>query len=293
MYAEPHYSRIRPEVQAFPSTWTPPQGVLGRILAQSRSLVAGVSAARRAELERAIAAPPTGSLPPDFAAALRAGDTVAVIAEVKRRSPSKGEINATLSASAQALAYVSGGAAAISVLTEREHFGGSLADLAEVRAAVAIPLLRKDFVVDRTQLWEARLAGASAVLLIGRALPPAALAELAAEARAVGLEPLVEVRSEEELAVAITAGARVIGVNQRDLETLEVDTAVGARLLPLIPRGIVAVAESGIGTRADVERAAASGAAAVLVGTVLSAAVDPAAALRALTGVVRRTPVAR
>jgi indole-3-glycerol phosphate synthase len=282
------YSRISPEVQASPSHWIPPQGVLGRILAQARSLVAGVSAARRAELERAVAALASGPAAPDFAAALRAGRSVAVIAEVKRRSPSRGEINAGIGAATQALVYASSGAAAISVLTEREHFGGSLTDLAEVRAAVAIPLLRKDFVVDRTQLWEARLTGASAALLIARALPPTELAALAAEARAVGLEPLIEVRSEEELAAAATAGARVIGVNQRDLETLQVDAAVTARLLPLIPAGLVAIAESGIRSRADVETAAAAGAYAVLVGTVLSAAIDPSVVLRALVGVHRR-----
>ncbi len=268
------------------STWTPPGGTLGKIIAESRERVRALSASRRAELERTAAA--ARHLPvPAFAAALRAGGTIAVIAEVKRRSPSQGEINTALSASAQAMAYAAGGAAAISVLTEPKHFGGSLADLADARAAVSVPLLRKDFVVDRTQLWEARVSGASAVLLIARALEPALLDELAAEAIALGLEPLVEVRTEQELARATATRAPAIGVNQRDLETLVVDPAVAERLLPLVPRDRVAVSESGVRDRAAVERAAASGADAVLVGSALSASADPAAAVRALAGVAR------
>jgi indole-3-glycerol phosphate synthase len=185
------------------------------------------------------------------------------------------------------MAYAAGGAAAISVLTEPQHFGGSLTDLADARAAVSIPLLRKDFVLDRTQLWEARAAGASAVLLIARALEPALLDELTAEAIALGLEPFVEVRSEQELARALATGAPAIGVNQRDLETLAIDPEVAERLLPLVPRARVAVSESGVRDRGGVERAAANGADAVLVGSALSAAADPAAAVRALTGVAR------
>jgi indole-3-glycerol phosphate synthase len=258
--------------------------VLGQIVAESRERVRALSLARRSELERAAASVPP---PIPFAAALRAGPTIAVIAEVKRRSPSQGEINTALSAGAQAVAYAAGGAAAISVLTEPKHFGGSLDDLAEVWKAVAIPLLRKDFVVDRTQLWEARSAGASAVLLIARALELERLDELAAEARALSLEPLVEVRNESELARALAAGALVIGVNQRDLETLVVEPAVAARLLPLVPGDRLAVSESGVKARADVERAAASAADAVLVGSSLSASVGPEQAVRALCGVPR------
>ena len=290
MQAEAHVNRILPEVQETPTTWTPPTGVLGRIVAESTARVREIPDRRRAELEGMARA---ASAPPDFLAALRAGGSLAVIAEVKRRSPSKGEINPALSAGAQAKAYASGGAAAISVLTEPRHFGGSLDDLAEARASVAVPLLRKDFVVDRTQLLEARAAGASAALLIARALEPARLADLAAEARAIGLEPLVEVRSEEELARAVACGARVIGVNQRDLETLAVDESVAARRLPLVPADAVAVSESGVRDRAGVERAAANGADAVLVGSALSAAADPAAAVHALTGVARRGRRAR
>lgn len=284
MYAEQDDSRITPEAQVSSSHWTPPGGVLGRIVAESRERVRALTGARRSELERAAAAAPP---PASFAAALRAGPTIAVIAEVKRRSPSQGEINAALSAGAQAAAYAAGGAAAISVLTEPTHFGGSMDDLAEVWKAVAIPLLRKDFVIDRTQLWEARLAGAAAVLLIARALEPERLETLVAEARALGLEPLVEVRTEVELARALATRAEVVGVNQRDLETLAVDPAVAARLLPLVPGDRVAVSESGVRSPADVERAAVSGADAVLVGSALSASADPAAAVRALCAVPR------
>jgi indole-3-glycerol phosphate synthase len=284
MYAEKDDSRIIPEAQASPSNWTAPGGVLGQIVAESRERVRALTGARRSELEQAAAAAPP---PVSFSKALRAGPTIAVIAEVKRRSPSQGEINAALSASAQAKAYAAGGAAAISVLTEPNHFGGSMDDLTEVWKAVAIPLLRKDFVIDRTQLWEARLAGAAAVLLIVRALEPGRLDALAAEARALGLEPLVEVRTESELARALAAGAEVVGVNQRDLETLAVEPAVAARLLPLVPGDRVAVSESGVKTQADVERAAACGADAVLVGSALSGSADPSAAVRALVTVPR------
>jgi indole-3-glycerol phosphate synthase len=272
-------------VQASSSTWTPPAGVLGLILAEARERVRLAGETMGAALEREAAAV---AAPPSLAAALRAAaksGAVAVIAEVKRRSPSKGEINAALSARAQALAYAAGGAAAISVLTEPAHFGGSLDDLAEAGAAVAIPLLRKDFVVHRTQLLEARVAGAAAVLLIARALEPAQLDELAAQARALGLEPFVEIRDEMELRRAVAANAPVIGVNQRDLETLEVHPEIAARLLPLVPPDRVAVGESGVRDREDVVRAAGWGADAVLVGSSLSGAVDPAAAVRALCGV--------
>jgi indole-3-glycerol phosphate synthase len=279
-------NRIIPEVQAPNRTWTPPGGTLGAILAEARERVRSLPSARRSELQLIAAGPRDGNVP-SFTAALRAGRAVSVIAEVKRRSPSKGEINTALSAGAQAMAYAAGGAAAISVLTEPQHFGGSLTDLADARAAVSIPLLRKDFVLDRTQLWEARAAGASAVLLIARALEPALLDELAAEAIALGLEPFVEVRSEQELARALATGAPAIGVNQRDLETLAIDPEVAERLLPLVPRARVAVSESGVRDRGGVERAAANGADAVLVGSALSAAADPAAAVRALTGVAR------
>jgi indole-3-glycerol phosphate synthase len=173
------------------------------------------------------------------------------------------------------------------VLTEPERFGGSLDDLREVSGTVPVPVLRKDFIVDPLQLFEARALGASAALLIARALSPRQLIALVAAARGAGIEPLVEIRGERELDHALAAGARVIGVNNRNLETLEVDPGTAARVIPLIPSGIVAVAESGVTTRRDAEAAAAIGADAILVGSALSLASDGAAAVRALAGVAR------
>jgi indole-3-glycerol phosphate synthase len=268
-------------VQAFPA-WSPPGGTLGQILSETRSRVAELKRRRQA-LEVAAA---HQTRPPSFAAALRRSD-VAVIAEVKRRSPSRGEINAELAPGTQAAAYHAGGAAAISVLTEPRHFGGSGDDLVAARAAAPIPVLKKDFHIDPIQLLEARAVGASAVLLIARSLEPSRLAALVAETRAFELEPLIEVRTEGELDLALSTDATVIGINSRDLETLALEFSVTGRLLKLIPAGRVAIAESGVTGRADVELAGACGADAVLVGSVLSAAGDPAAAVRALTGVRR------
>ncbi len=211
-----------------------------------------------------------------------------MIAEVKRRSPSRGDINAQLDPAARAREYERGGAAAISVLTEPAHFAGSEADLVQVRAAVDLPLLRKDFIIDETQIIEARAWGASAVLLIARALPEAKLLSLAEAARAWEVEPLIEVRTDEELDAALHAKARAVGVNSRNLETLEVDARAVDRLLPRVPSDVIAIAESGMQTVADVERAAQVGADAVLIGSSLSSAVDAESALRALTGVHRR-----
>ena len=226
--------------------------------------------------------------PVSLAAALRSGP-VSVIAEVKRRSPSKGTINEALTSATQVAAYARGGAAAISILTEPRHFGGSGKDLQEARASVSIPLLRKDFHIDILQLVEARGLGASAVLLIARALSPFQLLLLLTGARDLGLETLVEVRSEAELELAVAYGAAIIGVNSRDLETLVIDPRMHERLIPAIPADRIAVAESGIATAADAELVAAVGADAVLVGSAISAASDPAGAVRALTGVTRRS----
>jgi indole-3-glycerol phosphate synthase len=222
----------------------------------------------------------------DFAAALRR-PTVAVIAELKRSSPSKGMLDATLDAPARTRAYVAGGAAALSILTEPTRFGGSLADLRDARATVAVPLLRKDFITHEIQVLEARAYGASAVLLIARALAPTELADLAAVVVAKGMTPLIEVRDEAELARAVAVPTAVIGVNNRDLETLVIEPDVGARMIPQVPVGRVAVYESGIGDVTGVERAAALGADAVLVGSSLSVAGDAAAAVRALASVQR------
>ncbi|MDE3127876.1 MAG: indole-3-glycerol-phosphate synthase [Gemmatimonadota bacterium] len=270
------------------SAWSPPGGTLGAIVEQTTQRVLALHA-RRGELESALAGL---SAPPAFGAALR-GASVRVIAEVKRRSPSRGAINAAMDAPAQADAYATGGAAAISVLTEPAHFGGSPADLTAVRQRVGarVPVLKKDFHIDEIQLVEARALGAAAALLIVRALPPGDLLRLTAYARRIGLETLVEVHSDDELARALDAGADVIGVNSRDLETLEVDPAVPERLVARIPRAMVAVWESGVSAPSDVERAAAFGADAVLVGSALSSSGTPAAAVRALAGVARRDGV--
>jgi indole-3-glycerol phosphate synthase len=223
---------------------------------------------------------------PSFAAALRQ-DTVAVIAELKRRSPSKGVLDDSLDAAVVARTFEAGGAAAMSVLTEPSAFGGALEDLETASRATSIPLLRKDFIVDESQLFEARIAGASAALLIARALGPARMLTLASAARSVGLETLIEVRSEDELQWAIDAGADAIGVNTRNLETLAIHPEVGLALVPKIPPHVPGVYESGVRTAEDVEAAAAAGADAVLVGSVFSQSGGGEAAVRAMTGVRR------
>ena len=270
-------------MQAF-LRWTPPGGTLGTICLEAEAR-ANVLEQRAAELDRLASLAP---IAPSLASALRGAD-VRLVAEVKRRSPSKGAIAPALDASSQAQAYVTGGAAAISVLTEPAHFGGSTSDLRAVRASVAVPALKKDFHVRPIQLVEARALGASAALLIARALSPDVLREMMMTARRLDLEVLVEVRDEAELERAVEYGATIIGVNNRDLETLVIDPNTAERLVPRIPSGLLAIAESGVGSRADVERYAACGADAVLVGSSISAAADPTQATRALAGVPRRS----
>jgi indole-3-glycerol phosphate synthase len=270
-------------VQGSP-VWAPPTGALGGLVQQAHARAAEL-AAHQAELERKAelsASRPKRSL----AAALRRSD-VAVLAEVKRRSPSKGWIQATLDAPDQARAYERGGASAISVLTEREHFGGSNEDLEAVLAAVELPVLKKDFHVHPLQLLEAKGLGATAALLIARALSRVSLRQLFESAHALSLEVLVEVRDEEELERALELGAPLVGINNRNLETLEIDHGRSERLLPCIPERVVVVAESGISVRGDVERLARSGAHAVLVGSSVSAANDPESAVRDLIGLQR------
>jgi indole-3-glycerol phosphate synthase len=208
-----------------------------------------------------------------------------VIAEVKRRSPSKGPLADIPDPGALAAAYERGGAAAISVLTESRRFGGSLDDLDAVRAAVEIPVLRKDFVVEPYQLLEARAHGADLVLLIAAALPGAELTRLHDLARELGLTALVEVHDEPEAERAAALGARLVGVNARNLKTLDVDPATFAKLAPLLPDGVVKVAESGIAGLGDVRRHVAEGADAVLVGEALVRDGDPEGAVRAITRV--------
>ena len=211
------------------------------------------------------------------------GGPCRVIAEVKRASPSAGAIRAGLDAVAQARAYAAAGAAAITLLTDGPGFGGSLADLAAVRAAVDAPLLRKDFVVDAYQLLEARVHGADAALLIVAALDAPTLGALLAECGTLGLAALVEVHDAAEVDVALRAGARIVGVNNRNLKTFVVDLAVSEAILPALPAGVRGVAESGVRTPDDARRLRRAGAANLLVGEALVRAADPGALLREMT----------
>lgn len=224
--------------------------------------------------------------PPAFAAALRRPDgRLAVISEIKRRSPSAGDIKAGASALDQAAKYRTAGADALSILTDQKFFGGSLEDLREVTAQFratppAPPCLRKDFMVHPLQVGEAREAGASAILIIVRALADPEIRELQEAARAAGLDALFEIHTEAELDRALSHGARLIGVNNRDLAIFKTDLGLSERLIPKFPRDVVAVSESGIATAADAARARACGAHAVLVGESLMRAPDPSALLR-------------
>jgi indole-3-glycerol phosphate synthase len=203
------------------------------------------------------------------------GPGVSVIAEVKRSSPSKGPLAKIADPAALAAEYEAGGAAAVSVLTEGRRFAGSLDDLVAVRCAVSVPVLRKDFIVSAYQLFEARAAGADMILLIVAALSDHQLIALIERATSIGLTPLVEVHTGEEISRAVQAGARIIGVNARNLQTLEVDLSTFARLAPLIPDGIVRIAESGVRGPHDVIELARAGADVVLVGEALVTGRDP------------------
>ena len=205
---------------------------------------------------------------------------VSIIAEVKRKSPSKGALADIPDPAKLAAEYAAGGAAAISVLTERRRFGGSLADLDAVRAKVDVPLLRKDFVVTPYQVWEARAHGADLVLLMVVSLDDALLAELYGLVGELGMTALVEAHSEQEVVRAAAVGAQVIGINARDLTTLQVDNAVFGKLAPLIPAGAVRVAESGVAGPADVADYHRHGADVVLVGEALVKSGDPRGAIR-------------
>lgn len=218
----------------------------------------------------------------DAYAVLHAGDGVTVIAEVKRSSPSRGALATIADPAGLAAEYAAGGAGIVSVLTEGRRFGGSLQDLTAVRAAVAIPVLRKDFMVSSYQLWEARAYGADVILLIVAALDQPTLVGLRERAQSLGMTSLVEVHDEAETERAIDAGARVIGINARNLKTLEVDQGTFARLAPRVPAAIVKVAESGVRGPDDVIRYARAGASAVLVGESLVTGGRPREAVAAL-----------
>jgi indole-3-glycerol phosphate synthase len=221
--------------------------------------------------------------PPSFAAALKRTDgKLGVIAEIKRRSPSAGAIKEGVSANEQALRYQAAGASALSVLTDTKFFGGTLDDLRGVTALFrekpsAVPCLRKDFMVHSIQIVEAREAGASAILIIVRALTDEDIATLFAAATAAGLDALFEIHNEAELERSVRHGAKIIGVNNRDLAIFKTDLGLSERLIPKFPRDVIAVSESGIFTGADAARAQACGAHAILVGEALMKAPDPAA----------------
>ena len=254
---------------------------LATVAEEQRARVAALRSRRR---ELAGHAKSLGRTPLDLAAALRsagAGGAVAIIAEVKRRSPAAGELGAITDPGALALQYAVGGAAAISVLTEGPHFHGSLDDLSRVRDCVRLPVLRKDFIVDELQLLEALAYGADAVLLIAELFEDAVLAGLVRAARDLGLSPLVEAHEPEALDRAIASGATIIGINQRDLRTLELDRGTVARLAGHVPADRVLVAESGVAVPADV-RALPPRVDAVLVGSALVRAAEARALVRDL-----------
>jgi indole-3-glycerol phosphate synthase len=254
---------------------------LDKIVAAHREAAASDDRRLDALIERSRAMPPARG----FTDALRAGSSsgqLAVIAEVKRRSPSKGDIDAGLDPVDLASAYERGGASCVSVLTDAEFFGGSAEDLAVVRDAVALPVLRKDFTVSAHDVCDARLMGADALLLIVAALGDRELADFHALACELGLDALVEVHDEPELQRAVDIGATLIGVNQRDLVTFEVDTARAVRLAPQMPPSVVRVAESGIGSTEDAKPLAEAGYHAVLVGESLVRSADPAVAVAGL-----------
>ena len=267
-----------PETQAYRRA-----DILERIVETKRREVGGLRP-HAAELERSARDAPAAR---DFAQTLGSHAHVRVIAEVKRRSPGAGEIRPGLDPAALARGYQARGAAAVSVLTDRDYFGGSLADLRTVREAVSLPLLRKDFVIDPLQVSEARAAGADAVLLIVRILDDARLAELLGVVSEHRMTALVEVHDARELERAADAGALVIGINNRDLATFTTELSVTLGLLEQLPTGAVVVSESGIQTRADVERLGEAGVHAVLVGESLLRAPDPGLALGALVGCTR------
>ncbi|MBP9088207.1 MAG: indole-3-glycerol phosphate synthase TrpC [Kofleriaceae bacterium] len=260
------------------------ESILDKILATKRVEVAS------AKLERPVTgllnvarnAPPTRGL----AAALRRepGQPVRVLAEIKRASPSAGPIRPGADAATIAREYAAGGAAALSVLTDRDYFDGALEFLAQCRDAVAVPLLRKDFIVDEYQVIEARAAGADGILLIAAALPPRQLADLHAAALELGLDVLVEVHRASEVAATLAAGATLIGVNHRDLATFTLDMSLTSQIAPMLPEDAVLVAESGIRVAADLVLLGTVGAHAVLVGESLMRAASPGQALRQLRG---------
>jgi indole-3-glycerol phosphate synthase len=254
---------------------------LDRILERHRELAAGDARSPAELTAQAKACGPTRAFAASLRAAADAGE-LGVISEIKRRSPSKGALNADLDPALLAKEYALGGASALSVLTDEEFFGGSVADLQAARAAVDLPVLRKDFTISALDVCDARLMGADCVLLIAAALERDELISLHRLAVEVGLEVLVEIHDEPELEVALAAGASLVGVNQRDLVTFQVDHDRALRMASVIPDAVVKVAESGVRGGADARALRAAGYHAVLVGETLVTAEDPARALREL-----------
>jgi indole-3-glycerol phosphate synthase len=254
--------------------------ILSRIVTSKRQeIVARRAAVPDRELERQVAAAPPVR---DFRAALAAGPGIRLIAEVKKASPSAGVLRADFDPVAIARTYAASGAAALSVLTDEPFFQGSLAYLQAIRAAVDLPLLRKDFLLDRYQVLEARAAGADAVLLIAEILDDAALRHLLCEAEAQGMQALVELYEPANLPRVLAAGARLVGVNNRDLRTFVTRLEHTLELAPRLPANCVLVSESGIRTRADIDRLAAAGVKAVLIGETFMRAPDVGAKVREL-----------
>jgi indole-3-glycerol phosphate synthase len=263
--------------------------ILERILARKREEVEGMKS-RAAELRAGAAgAPPARA----FAAALKHPSEVRLLAEIKRCSPSAGWIREDAEVGAIAAAYEAGGAAAVSVLTDREFFGGELDHLRLARQRVSLPVLRKDFVVDALQVWEARGAGADAILLIVRALEDARMRDLLTLSSELGMDTLVEAHTEAEVERALSAGAGLIGVNHRDLGTFTTDVTLSARIAPQLAAEVTLVAESGIRSAADVDRLGDAGVDAVLVGESLMRQPDAGAAAAALCGRAKRAGARR
>ena len=248
---------------------------LDRILERHRALAAAETRSLDALLDQAAQAPPARG----FRAALQASESLAVISEIKRRSPSKGDLNPDLDPALLAKTYEEGGAACLSVLTDEQFFGGSVADLEAARAACSLPVLRKDFTVSPFDVADARLMGADCLLLIASAMKACLLADLHALAVDLGLDVLVEIHDEDELESAVHANATMIGVNQRDLYTFEVDHARAVRMAGNIPAGVVKVAESGVRDAADARSLGEAGFDAILVGETLVTAADPRSAI--------------
>jgi len=259
------------------------ENILARIVATKRAEVAELTRSLGTLREEALGRPPAR----DFEGALAGNRRVSLIAEIKRRSPGAGVIDPTLDPVTQARAYAAGGAAALSVLTDRKYFAGSLDDLRAVREAVPLPILRKDFVLDESQIWEARAAGADAILLIVRILDDRELRELRVLAEKLGMGVLVEAHDRDEVERALSSGARILGVNNRDLSTFTTDVEVTLGLLAHIPPWVTLVSESGISDRAQVRRVANEGVQGILVGEALVRAPDPARLARELSSVPR------